>query len=219
MNEILIFIEVTTVFSLLLLLKKFFGKSGVLAWIPSATIIANTITVKNASIFGLNTAIGSVVFASNFLATDILTECYGAKEAKRGVMLGFFGAIMFLICSQIAINYVPSSIDYADEAMSKLFAMNLRISISSIVMYFFANMADVFLYEKIKIKTHGKKIWLRNNVSTITCNCLENFFFVFLGFYGMYNFLQCIQVALSISIIEVIVGILDTPFLYLALKW
>ena len=99
MNEILIFIEVTTVFSLLLLLKKFFGKSGVLAWIPSATIIANTITVKNASIFGLNTAIGSVVFASNFLATDILTECYGAKEAKRGVMRGFFGAIMFLICS------------------------------------------------------------------------------------------------------------------------
>ena len=102
--------------------------------------------------------------------------------------------------------------------MSTLFAMNLRISLSSTVMYFIANMADIFIYDTLRIKTHGKKIWLRNNIATITYNCIENFLFILFGFYGLYNFVQCIQIAFSVSIIEAIVGICDTPFLYLAVR-
>ena len=216
MNEKLILCEIFSIFSLLLLAKKFFGKAGVMAWIPIATIIANVITAKNATVFGLNTAIGSVMFASTFLATDILTECYGASEARKGVLLGLFGALVFIVSSQLALAYVPSSIDYANEAMSTLFAMNLRISLSSVVMYFIANMADIFVYDRLRVKTRGKKMWLRNNVATITCNCLENFFFILFGFYGIYDFAQCMQVAFSVSVIEAIVGLCDTPFLYLA---
>ena len=218
MNERLLFLEIVVVFSLLLLSKRLFGKAGVLAWIPLATVTANILTVKNASIFGLNTAIGSVMFASTFLATDILTECYGVKEARRGVMMGFFGAVMFMVCSQIALCYSPSSIDYASESMRELFELNFRVSLASITMYLAANMADVFLYEMLKVKTEGRKIWLRNNVSTILCNCAENFMFVLLGFYGVYDFRQCMSIAWSISIIEAIVGICDTPFLYVALR-
>ena len=218
MNEIVLFIEIVVVFSLLLIAKRLFGKAGVLAWIPIATIMANILTVKNACIFGMNTAIGSVMFASTFLATDILTECYGVKEARRGVLMGFCGAVIFMLCSQIALLYSPSLIDYASGAMNELFALNFRISLASITMYLVANLADVFLYEKLKIKTEGKKIWLRNNVSTILCNCAENFAFVLLGFYGMYDFTQCMSIACSISIIETIVGLCDTPFLYVALK-
>ena len=218
MNERLLFLEIVVVFSLLLLSKRLFGKAGVLAWIPLATVTANILTVKNASIFGLNTAIGSVMFASTFLATDILTECYGVKEARRGVMMGFFGAVMFMVCSQIALCYSPSSIDYASESMRELFELNFRVSLASITMYLAANMADVFLYDRLKTRTCGKKIWLRNNISTIVCNCAENFLFVLLGFYGMYDFAQCIGIACSISIIEAIVGICDTPFLYAAIR-
>ena len=218
MNEGLLFAEIFVVFSLLLLFKKVFGKFGVLAWIPLSTVMANILTVKNASIFGMNTAIGSVMFASTFLATDILTECYGVREARRGVLLGLFGVLMFMISSQIALLYSPSSIDYASGAMRELFGLNLRVSLSSVMMYFVANMADVFLYEKLRQKTKGKKLWFRNNVSTIICNCLENFLFVLFGFYGLYDFSQCMEIACSISIIEMIAGLCDTPFLYLAVR-
>ena len=218
MNESILFAEIAVVFSLLLLAKRLFGKMGVLAWIPLATVTANIITVKNASIFGLNTAIGSVMFASTFLATDILTECYGVKYARRGVLMGFFGTVMFMVCSQIALLYRPSVIDYASGAMSELFALNFRVNLASMTMCLVANMADVFLYEKLRVKTDGKKVWLRNNVSTIFCNCAENFMFVLLGFYGVYDFRQCMNMAWSISIIETVVGICDTPFLYAALR-
>lgn len=218
MNEILFFGEIICVFSSVLLAKKFFDKAGLLAWIPIATILADLTVAKSITLFGMDTTLGNVLFASVFLATDILTECYGAKEARKGIFMGLFGMIMFVLCSQIAVYYLPSSLDYVNKQMTELFTIDLRIFLVSSILYFIANISDVFLYEKIREKTGQKKIWLRNNISTITCNCLENFLFMFFGFYGMFSFNDCMYMALTVSFFEAIIGLCDTPFLYLALK-
>lgn len=218
MNEHIIIFEVCAVFSTLLITKRLFGRVGVIAWVPLATILANIITAKNAEIFGLSTAIGTVMFASTFLATDILTECYSTEDAKTAVKIGLFSNVLLIMSTQIALLYAPSPFDYAHEAMSTLFGLNLRISIASAVMYYIANMADIYLFNKIKSRTNGKKLWLRNNVSTILCNCLENFGFIGLAFWGVYDINTIIAIAVSTSIVEVFVAILDTPFLYIARK-
>lgn len=215
-NNVLLIAEVIIIFGLLLFVKKVFGKEGVIAWVGFATILANVITAKNAVIYGFSTAIGSVMFASTFLATDILSECYSEKDAKKAVYLGLFSSVLLIISTQIALRYVPSDIDYANDAMSLLFSMNLRISLSSMLMYFIANMADIYIFNKLKEKMNGKQMWLRNNVSTILCNCLENFGFIGLAFWGMYNLPTIIMISFSTSVIELIVALLDTPFLYMA---
>jgi len=215
-NELLMFIEIITVFSGVLLFKKLFGKVGVITWVAIATILANIITAKNATLFGLSTAIGTVMFASTFLATDILNECYSKKDAKMAVYIGLISNIVLIVGTQIALNYAPSSVDYADGSMQVLFGLNLRISVASGVMYFISNMLDVVLFDKLKKKTNGKLLWLRNNVSTILCNCLENFFFIGLAFCGIYDLKTILIIAGSTSIIEMIVALCDTPFLYLA---
>lgn len=216
MNELVLFLEILIIFSLLLITKRFLGKEGVIAWVGIATVLANIITAKNANIFGLSTAIGTVLFASTFLATDILVENYSKKDAKKAVNIGLFSNIILIISTQIALRYIPSEIDYANDAMQTLFGLNLRISLSSMVMYYLANTADIFLFSKIKNKTQNKKLWLRNNVSTILCNCIENFGFIALAFAGIYDFKTILIIATSTSIIEIIVAILDTPFLYLS---
>lgn len=217
-NELLLFIEIVSVFTGVLLFKKLFGKTGVIVWVAIATILANIITAKNAMIFGLSTAIGTIMFASTFLATDILNECYTKKDAKKAVYVGLISNVVLILSTQIALRYIPSSIDYANDSMQVLFGLNLRIAISSAVMYFISNMLDVILFDKIRQKTNGKMLWLRNNVSTILCNCLENFFFIGLAFYGIYDLETILIIAGSTSIIEMIVAICDTPFLYLAKK-
>lgn len=216
MNELILFAEIIIVFSMVVVCKKFFGKFGMIAWVAIATIMANIITAKNAMVFGLSTAIGSVMFASTFLATDILSECYSKEDAKKAVYVGLFADIILIISTQIALRYIPSEFDYAHEAMNTLFSLNLRISIASALMYFIANIADVYLFNKIKEKMNGKKLWLRNNVSTILCNCLENFGFIILAFAGIYDFNTIISIAVSTSIIELIIALCDTPFLYIA---
>lgn len=217
-NELVLILEIVIVFGTLLLTKKLFGKIGVMAWVCVASVLANLITAKNAELFGLPCAIGTVMFASTFLATDILAECYSPKDAKKAVFMGLGSTVLFVVATQIALLYTPSAIDYADGSMRKLFALNLQISISSAVMYFIANIADIYIFEAIRKKTQGRHLWLRNNVATILCNCLENFFFVGFAFLGVFSFKDILLTALSVSLIEAIVGICDTPFLYIARK-
>lgn len=216
MNELIIIAEIIVVFSILLLCKKLFGKTGLMVWVSLATVLANIITAKNVNIFGLSTAIGTVMFASTFLATDILTEFYSAKDAKKAINVGLFSNVILIVSTQIALLYTPSEFDYANDAMKTLFSLNLRISIASAAMYYIANMADILVFSKIKVRTSGKYLWLRNNVATILCNCLENFGFIGLAFAGIYDVGTIMTIAISTSIVEAIVAVCDTPFLYLA---
>ena len=216
MNEVIFLIETVTVFGLLTLTNKYFQKEGVMAWVGIATILANVITAKNATVFGMNTAIGTVMFASTFLATDILTEYYDERYAKKAVLIGLTSSALLIISTQIALLYSPSSFDIADTPMRSLFGLNLRISIASMVMYFIANMADIAIFQKIRSKTGGRWLWLRNNVATILCNCLENFGFIGLAFAGIYDAKTIINIALSTSVIELLAAVIDTPFLYMA---
>lgn len=218
MNELWLFVEVIVAFGGVVIASKAFGKSGLVAWIGVATVLANIMTAKTTMLFGMEATLGTVLFASTFLATDVLTEKYGKKEAEKAVAIGAMSAVAFIIAAQIALLYTPSANDYANESMQTLFSLNLRISAASIVMYLVANLADVYLYSKIKEKTKGKKMWLRNNVATILCNALENFGFVALAFFGVFPVSVLLTIAVTTSVIEIIAAVCDTPFLYLAVK-
>lgn len=216
MNTSILFAEIVITFTAVVLAAKYFGEYGLTAWVAFATVAANIMTAKNSVIFGMDAATGSVLFASTFLATDILCERYGAHSARRAVYIGLASIIAFTVSAQITLAYTPSAFDYADGPMHVLFGLNLRISIASAVMYFVANIADVALFEGIRKKTGGRLLWLRNNVSTILCNCAENFAFIFLAFAGTYSAEECMIIAASTSLIEAVVAVCDTPFLYVA---
>ena len=218
MNTLYLFLEILICFSAVVLIGKLFGKNGLIAWVGIASVLANIITAKTSNILGLDAAQGSVLFASTFLATDILCEKYGKKEAKTGVLVGLFSSVTLIVATQIALLYSPVEYDYADAPMQVLFGLNLRITASSIVMYLIANLADIAVFDKLKQVTGGKWLWLRNNVATILCNCIENFGFIFLAFLGIYSAGQCFEIAIATSVIEIVAAVCDTPFAYLGRK-
>ena len=218
MNTVYLFLEIIICFSAVVLIGKLFGKNGLIAWVGIASVLANIITAKTSNILGLDAAQGSVLFASTFLATDILCEKYGKREAKTGVLVGLFSSITLIVATQIALLYSPVNYDYADAPMQVLFGLNLRITASSIVMYLIANLADIAVFDKLKQMTGGKWLWLRNNVATILCNCIENFGFIFLAFLGIYTAGQCFEIAIATSVIEIVAAVCDTPFAYLGRK-
>ena len=119
---------------------------------------------------------------------------------------------------QLSIVFIPNEIDEVNSAMKTLFGFAPRICISSLIMFFIANLVDVKLYNYLKKKCKNKKLWFRNNISTIICNCLENFGFVFLVFLFTYPFIDILEIAISTCIIEILIAVCDTPFLYIASK-
>ncbi|MBQ1297947.1 MAG: queuosine precursor transporter [Clostridiales bacterium] len=218
MNTILLLLEIVLCFGFVLFLNRWAGKSGLIVWVAVATVLANIMTAKTVSICGLDVTLGTVLFASTFLCTDIITELYGAREAKKAVLLGLSSAASFIVASQICLAYTPSAIDYADGSMRELFALNLRISCASILMYFIANYCDVLIYDRLKKNMGDRRIWFRNNVATILCNGLENFGFIGLAFAGLYGVKDILIIAGTTTLLEIVVAICDTPFLYIAIK-
>ena len=219
MNLLLLFVEAICAYGAVVLSERLFGKYGATTWVAIATILANILTAKTFTVMGgLTTGCGTVMFASTFLATDILTEKYSKKDAQMGVYMGIFGSVCLIIFTQFTIYCIPSAFDYAHDSICTLFSLSLRITISSLIMYVVANLADIYLYSRIKEKTNGKYMWLRNNVSTILCNCLENFLFMLGAFLFIYDIQTIMIMALSTSAIEIILGLFDTPFLYLAMR-
>ncbi len=218
MNIALGFVNILVTFSLVVLIEKLFKKEGLYVWVSIATILANLIVCKMIDVFNFTTSLGNVIFASTFLATDIISEKYSAKEARKAVYLSMFAGITFIIITQLTLLFTPSSEDVVQGAMKTLFAINLRTSIASMGMFFIANMLDIYIYNKLKEKL-PKKLWLRNNVATITCNCIENYFFNTLAFIGIFSLPVIISIATTTTIIEIVIAVCDTPFLYLSKYW
>lgn len=217
MNIALGLANIVVTFSLVVLIEKLFKKEGVFAWIAIATILANLTVCKMIDALGFTTSLGNVLFASTFLATDILSEKYSKKDAKRAVYLGIFAGITFVIITQLTLLFIPSSDDVVQESMKTLFSISIRTTLASMTMFFISNMLDVYLYNKLKEK-FPEKLWLRNNVSTILCNCIENYFFNTLAFIGIFSIPVIISIATTTSIIEIIIALCDTPFLYISKK-
>ena len=216
-NVLLIFINIIVCFSLVVLMEKIFKKEGLYIWICMALIMANILECKTIGLFNFTATAGNVLFASTFLATDIMSEKYSKKDAKKGVYLSIFAGITFIIISQLTLLFIPSSDDVVNPAMKSLFAVSIRTTAASMLMFFISNMSDIYLYNKIKEKLPDK-MWLRNNVSTITCNCIENYFFNTLAFIGIFPMSVIISIATTTTIIEIVIALCDTPFLYLSKK-
>ena len=217
MNIVLGIISIIATFSIVVCMEKMFKKEGLYEWISIATIMANILVCKSIDILGLTASLGNVMFASIFLATDILSEKYDVKDSRKAVMLAIASQIIFILATTLAVSYIPSETDLSHESMKTLFSINARVSISSIVMFGASNMLDIYLFEKLK-KKFPKQLWLRNNVSTIISNCLENYFFVFFAFVGIYDYSTILSIATTTSILEIIIAICDTPFMYIAKK-
>lgn len=218
MNVLLLLFEILCYFSLVVVFDKFFGKYGMYAWVAIASILANLQTAKQVCVLGLNISLGGVLFSSIYLATDILVEKYTFEDSKRAVYIGLVATLTYLVSMYVCCLWTPNMFDYVSAEMNAVFQFSPRICLSSVVMFFLSNLLDVHLFHSFKQADGNKKLWKRNNVSTIICNCSENFLFIMGAFLGIYSFSECIMIAVSTSIIELIIALCDTPFLYFAVK-
>ena len=199
-------------------MDKLFGKWGLYTWMALAVVFANIQVSKQVDIAGISTALGNVMFASTYLATDILNEKYSDKASRNAVKIAAGALVAYIVFAQFTQAFIPNAFDAVDPGMKAIFAMSVRITAASGFMFVVSNWFDVILYQKIKEKTGNKHMWFRNNLSTIICNCAENFAFSVLAFIGTYPLLYCLEIAVAGSLIEMLIAVCDTPFLYLAKK-
>ena len=222
MNELLLILSLLVSFGATILFLRLFGKSGLFAWIGISAVFANIEVTILVHAFGMDQTLGNTLFASSFLATDILSEVYGKKDADKGVLVGIITTLFFIALSFMWTHYIPAEGDWAMVSVKTLFSNTPRILLSSLFGYAISEAFDVWLYHKwwnfTEKKTGSKTrmLWFRNNFSTLISQLINIVIFNFGAFLGIYSFPQLLSITGACYVIYVVTSLLDTPFVYIA---
>lgn len=219
-NEQLWLVMLVLNFVVILGVYRFFGRSGLYAWLPISVIIANLQVLKTVELFGITSSLGNIVYATSFLATDILSENYGKKDAARAVGIGFVALLSLTLMMSLALLFDPSPIDFAQESMTNLFTLLPRIAAAGFIAYLVSQVHDVWIYALLKKRRPQRRwIWLRNNLSTMISQAIDSVIFVTIAFAGVVPRREFLQIVLSTYLLKWLVAAADTPLVYLAALW
>ncbi|MCE7793239.1 queuosine precursor transporter [Salipaludibacillus sp. CUR1] len=218
-NEMIWFIFAAVNFSMLLLFYRLFGKTGLFVWIGFSTVAANLQVIKLVELFGLVATLGNIMYGTVFLATDILNEKYGKKEARKAVWFGFSSLLAVTIIMQFVLAFQPHADDMAHEHLSFIFELLPQVVIASLLAYLISQLLDVQIYAIFKKVFHKpSQLWMRNSFSTAISQFIDTVIFCSIAFYGWYEFGVWLEVLLTTYFIKFIVAAIDTPFIYIARK-
>ncbi|MGM0620312.1 MAG: queuosine precursor transporter [Bacteroidota bacterium] len=218
-NELLWLAMLLANFFLIILAYKLFGKWGLIMWIPISVIVANIQVIQTIELFGMVATLGNIVYASSFLVTDILSENYGKKEAKKAVWIGFFSLISMTLLMNLALVFKPLEGDefalITHEATGTIFKLMPRIAIASLAAYLLSQRHDVWAYHFWRKRfSKDNQIWLRNNLSTMVSQLIDSVVFVLIAFYGVYETAVLFEIFITTYFLKWIVAASDTPFVY-----
>ncbi len=220
MNELLWLAMLLLNFAAVMICYRLWGKTGLYAWIPISVILANIQVTKTITLFGLEATLGNIIYATSFLATDILNENYGKRAAGKAVGIGFFALITMTLFMHLALRFEPSPADFIHEHLAQVFSLMPRIAAGSLIAYGISQVHDIWAYSFWKRKRpEARFIWLRNNASTMVSQLIDSVVFTLIAFAGVFPMEVLIQIIASTYLLKWAVAAADTPFIYLARRW
>lgn len=185
----------------------------------TAVVASNIMATKLFSLFGMAMPAGVIVFPISFLVTDVINEVWGKNEANNTVKLGFISNLLFTLFVYIAIILPPFKFWELQTEFKMVLSSVPRITLAGLASFIVSQTLDVHIFHKLKVKHDGKKLWIRNNVSTITSQLIDSFLFIFIAFVGTMPLLEILKTTFMQWLVKAVLALLDTPFCYAMVRW
>ena len=167
--------------------------------------------------FSFEQSVGLLPYPITFLVTDIISEVFGRKRANQAVVAGLIASVFVLlfVYMGMAANATGwSEVQNADY--EKVFGVTVVGIGASMAAYLIAQSLDVRMFHFWKTRTGGRKLWLRNNLSTIPSQVIDTSVVLLLlcaaGDIAWGNFGVLF---LNGVLFKALVALLDTPLVYL----
>lgn len=117
--------------------------------------------------FKMLVPVGVLAYPITFLCTDLISELYGKARANGLVWVGLIVNIWLILVLQLG-DAIPAWSNAGDHStFNKIKMIATDTVVGSMLAYFIAQFIDVYIFHYFKEKTKGKKLWLRNNASTM----------------------------------------------------
>tara|TARA_B100001758_G_C18381768_1_gene597645 strand:+ start:877 stop:1566 length:690 start_codon:yes stop_codon:yes gene_type:complete len=166
-----------------------------------------------------NQSVGLIAYPVTFLITDVISEVYGQKKANFVVISGIISSIIILgimYLAEIAPADLNSPVD--NETFSLVFGEFGIAMAASLFTYLVCQLIDIRIFHFWKKLTHGKHLWLRNNLSTIFSQLIDTFLILFLlmtltGYPENWPALK--KLFINGFLFKMTVALIDTPIIYI----
>jgi uncharacterized integral membrane protein (TIGR00697 family) len=141
-------------------------------------------------------AVGVLPYPITFLCTDFISELFGKRRANFVVWVGLVLNIWVLLI--LWLGGVLNPPEFTQRPISEVLVQNGEIpkeyafyyirhltfgaTIASMIAYLCAQFIDVHIFHYLKGLTEGKKLWLRNNGSTLISQLVDSIAVILITF-------------------------------------
>lgn len=181
----------------------------------TSLLIANVLSAKIVSFWGMVIPAAIVAYPLTFLMTDLIGEIWGKEQANKAVKLGFICQIASLVMIGLAILLPVAPFADNQAQFKSIMGQSFRVVAASLVAYYCSQSWDVWIFHKIRSMSTKHK-WIRNNVSTMTSQMIDTAIFITIAFVGVVPNIW--TMIISQYVIKVVYAALDTIPFYLLTK-
>lgn len=182
-------------------------------------MIANTTAGKLIPVGPLVVSAALVIFPLSYIIGDILTEVYGYRAARKVVWSGF-AALALMSLFYWIIQILPAASFWENQAAyDAILGAVPRITLASMVAYFFGEFVNSYVLSRMKVWMQGKRLWARTIASTIAGEGIDTVLFMFIAFAGILPLEAILILIASEYVIKVAYEVLATPFTYKIVGW
>lgn len=220
--------------NLFLVLAGIFITNALLAEIIGVKIFSAEATVglqpAQISLLGFtmdfNLTAGALIWPVVFITTDLINEYFGKSGVKKiSYLTALLIAYAFIIVF-FAIGLEPAAFwkelkgpdgtsFNMDLAFNRILGQGQRIIIGSLTAFLIGQLVDVFVFQKLRRVTGGRKLWLRATGSTLVSQLVDSFVVLFIAFYGVFDTKLIVAIGITNYIYKFAVALLLTPLIYL----
>lgn len=188
----------------------------------AALILGNVLGSKVTTLFGVVTSVGIFAYPITFLVTDIVEEVKGKETTKMFLLSGIVALVLSFVLVWVGIGLHPASFYEHNEAYRTVFGNSMRVIVASLVAFSLGQLHDIWAFNFWKQKTKGKYLWLRNNLSTVVSQFIDTTIFMFIAFFMVtpeFTIARIFSMIIPYWILKVAFAVVDTPLVYLGVKW
>lgn len=174
----------------ILFLLKYFGKQGLYIY-TTVAVLASNIQVLQGVQFSFSSepvAMGTILFSTTYLCSDMLTEHFGSASAKSGVYYCFIAQLLMTLFMTVAVGHPPIMMEGATtnsfeemsagaKAIAFLFTPSPRLLFASLLAFAISQFSDIAIFQAFGKLTKQKYLWFRTLGSTLISALIDTVLF------------------------------------------
>lgn len=162
---------------------------------------------------------GAILFPCTYILSDVLSEIYGFRRAKRVIIMGF---VMSLMASLVffLVQIAPIGPGYENqEAFEAVLGFVPRIVAASIGGYIFGQLLNSYVLVAMKRRLGESNLWVRLIGSTLVGEFADTLIFCTIAFYGVITGAEFMNYLITGYVYKCGVEVVLLPITYRVIAW